>query len=298
MEDVLCRRENEISRIQTNDGGYAVAGYIIEPYYGWSCMDVVNLDSSGTLQWSTIMRSPIYPREIAYSIAQIADGGYVVAGYSDYYWDMYIVKLNPSGTVEWSKTVGGADGDEARSIVRTNDGGVVVTGISRSFGAGGYDMYIVKFDSSGSTCGNSVSRAGYSGTFGTVGTSSPAETSPTPTVTNPTPTVGDGGTIATICVTRVQSISNEIPNSFELYQNYPNPFNSSTTISFQLPVSDYVQLAVYDMLGKEISELVNERVNPGTYEVEWNATNYPNGVYLYKLTAGDYTQTKKMVLAK
>src|SRR4030095_7468017 len=94
------------------------------------------------------------------------------------------------------------------------------------------------------------------------------------------------------------NINSEIPKEFSLSQNYPNPFNPKTIINFQLPMFNYVSLILYDVLGKEVASLVNEQLKAGTYEVNWDASNYPSGVYYYKLTAGDYTKTKKMVLIK
>ncbi len=100
----------------------------------------------------------------------------------------------------------------------------------------------------------------------------------------------------------IKPISSEVPASFSLSQNYPNPFNPVTKIKFDIPPSKgargMTSLIVYDALGREIAILVNEQLYPGTYEVEWDASNYPSGVYFYKLTAGDYTETKKMVLIK
>jgi photosystem II stability/assembly factor-like uncharacterized protein len=92
--------------------------------------------------------------------------------------------------------------------------------------------------------------------------------------------------------------NNEVVNGFRLYQNYPNPFNPVTVISYQLVVNSYASLKVYDVLGKEVITLVNEQQKPGKYQVEWDGTNYSSGVYYYKLQAGDYTETKKMVLIK
>jgi hypothetical protein len=99
----------------------------------------------------------------------------------------------------------------------------------------------------------------------------------------------------------IQPISSEIPQTFALLQNYPNPFNPSTKIRFQIPLRnghDRSLLKIYDALGREIETLVNEELNPGAYEIEWNAANYPSGVYFYSLTAGTSTQTKKMVVIK
>jgi photosystem II stability/assembly factor-like uncharacterized protein len=81
-------------------------------------------------------------------------------------------------------------------------------------------------------------------------------------------------------------------------QNYPNPFNPSTIISFKLPEQTNVELKVYDVLGNEVATLVNELKPAGNYEAEWNASNLPSGVYIYKLRAGTYTQMKKMLLLK
>jgi photosystem II stability/assembly factor-like uncharacterized protein len=101
----------------------------------------------------------------------------------------------------------------------------------------------------------------------------------------------------------IENISNEIPAQFHLYQNYPNPFNPATKIKFSLPLPSKggvheVKLIIYDILGKEVATLVNEELKPGTYEVEWNASNYPSGVYYYSLQADEYKETKKMVVIK
>ncbi|HEY3250525.1 MAG TPA: T9SS type A sorting domain-containing protein, partial [Ignavibacteria bacterium] len=85
---------------------------------------------------------------------------------------------------------------------------------------------------------------------------------------------------------------------FNLYQNYPNPFNPATNISFALPKSSFVKLVVYDILGREIAVLVNEQLKPGTYEIQWDSKNFSSGVYIYKLAAGEFVNTKKMVLTR
>lgn len=96
----------------------------------------------------------------------------------------------------------------------------------------------------------------------------------------------------------IHNINATIPNSFYLYQNYPNPFNPATKIKFDLPKSNHVKLVIYDVLGKEIAVLLNQKQLAGTYEVDWNGTNYTSGVYFYKLVTEGYSETKKMVLLK
>ena len=89
-----------------------------------------------------------------------------------------------------------------------------------------------------------------------------------------------------------------IPTEFILHQNYPNPFNPSTKISWQSPVNSDQTLKIYDVLGNEVATLVNEHRNAGSYEVDFNASALSSGVYFYKLQAGSFIQTKKMMLVK
>ena len=96
------------------------------------------------------------------------------------------------------------------------------------------------------------------------------------------------------------SVDNEIisPQEFGIDQNYPNPFNPTTTIKYQIPELSFVTLKVYDVLGNEIATIVNEEKPIGIYEVEFDATGLPSGIYFYKLRAGTFVETKKMVLMK
>ena len=88
------------------------------------------------------------------------------------------------------------------------------------------------------------------------------------------------------------------PESFKVFQNYPNPFNPTTTFRYSIPTQSKVVIKVYDILGKEIATLINEEKSVGTYELTWNAENLPSGVYFYQLKAGDFIDTKKMILLK
>ncbi len=92
--------------------------------------------------------------------------------------------------------------------------------------------------------------------------------------------------------------NNLIPEEYRLEQNYPNPFNPSTTIKFQLMKPGITTLKIYDGLGREVTSLVNNALQAGSYEIEFNASQYPSGIYYYKITSGEFSQTKKMILAK
>lgn len=89
-----------------------------------------------------------------------------------------------------------------------------------------------------------------------------------------------------------------IPKNFELSQNYPNPFNPSTTIEYSIPRDANVTLKIFDVLGKEVATLENSQKSAGTYILNWNASNYSSGIYFYRFTAGEFTETKKMFLVK
>lgn len=97
----------------------------------------------------------------------------------------------------------------------------------------------------------------------------------------------------------INQISSEVPSEFKLFQNYPNPFNPDTKIKYQLAKKNqFVLLIVYDVTGKEIVKLVNRSQDAGTYEVFFSAFALPSGIYFYKLSTGNYTETKKMLLVK
>lgn len=99
-------------------------------------------------------------------------------------------------------------------------------------------------------------------------------------------------------ITDVARDTEIIPTEFTLQQNYPNPFNPSTKISYSIPSSEYVTLKIYDILGSEIALLVNKEQTAGFYNVEFNATNFPSGIYIYTLQFGNRMTSKKMILLK
>jgi hypothetical protein len=114
-----------------------------------------------------------------------------------------------------------------------------------------------------------------------------------------------------IKLSQVTGISNQnliIPQNYQLYQNYPNPFNPTTKIKFDIPTSlsfphapsgnPLISLKIYDILGREIQTLVNESLQPGSYEVTFDGSNLPSGIYFYRLETNNFVQTKKMLMIK
>ncbi|MCX8105743.1 MAG: T9SS type A sorting domain-containing protein [Ignavibacterium album] len=106
---------------------------------------------------------------------------------------------------------------------------------------------------------------------------------------------------ATVKYNTVLGIDNKIsetPTDFSLFQNYPNPFNPNTKIQFSVSTAEFVSLKVFDVLGNEVATLVSEQLTPGIYQHNFDATNLSSGVYYYKLQAGNYSETKKMILMR
>ncbi|MFZ1321640.1 MAG: T9SS type A sorting domain-containing protein [Ignavibacteria bacterium] len=113
--------------------------------------------------------------------------------------------------------------------------------------------------------------------------------------------VGTNGKISSTItggITSVSALSENLPDEFSLSQNYPNPFNPRTVINYDLRVTGNAKLVLYDVLGNEVAELVNEKQNAGSYSVEFDGSNYASGIYFYKLTVGDFKETKRMMLIK
>ena len=90
----------------------------------------------------------------------------------------------------------------------------------------------------------------------------------------------------------------EVPEEFGLDQNYPNPFNPATVISYQLPVNSDVTLEVFNMLGQHVATLVNDSQQAGRYEVSFDASSLSSGTYIYRIEAGEFTETKQMMFVK
>jgi len=136
---------------QTTDGGYIVTGVTNSFGSGDTDLLLVKFDSSGDLTWAKTVGGPDI--DLGYSVAPTSDGGYIVNGETRSFgagdYDLFLAKFDSSGDLTWAKTVGGTDIDLGYSVATTSDGGYIVTGTTNSFGAGDYDLFLVKFNSSG-----------------------------------------------------------------------------------------------------------------------------------------------------
>jgi photosystem II stability/assembly factor-like uncharacterized protein len=99
-------------------------------------------------------------------------------------------------------------------------------------------------------------------------------------------------------ITGIKNDNSDLPSAFFLDQNFPNPFNPTTTIGYSIPTTSGVVISIYNILGEKVAGLVNEEKSAGYYQMKWNASNFPGGIYLYELRAGSYFQVKKLLLIK
>lgn len=257
----------------------------------------VKYNSSGNEQWNARYNGPGNQSDIAKCISVDALGNVYVSGGS---WggaaegyDFATVKYNPSGIQQWTARYNNFSSDYVYSMLMDDSSNLYVTGFD-----GAYKT--IKYNSAGSE------QWGMRYNSGTMN----ADYIPSISKDNQNNIYVSGSSIQstqnsydyTIIkysqVTGINQISNEVPENYSLNQNYPNPFNPVTNFRFSIPKADNVNITVYNISGKEISILVSSFLNAGTYEIDWSGNNYSSGIYFYRLTAGDFSETKKMLLLK
>ena len=219
--------------------------------------------------------------------------------------DYSVFKLNTEGNIIWHKNYNGDfnGNDNLSSIVTDNSGNLFITGtcqainsnndiVSIKYDQTGATKWIAKFDPASSYYESSFNLR-LSNDFNSVYICGAIED------TNSIYT--DYLLLKYSQLIGISPISSEIPEQFSLSQNHPNPFNPSTKIKFEIPLNvettrRVVSLRIFDVLGREVRTLVNENLKPGVYEADFNAAGLPSGVYFYKLNAGNFTETKKMII--
>ena len=242
--------------------------------------------------------------------AVFKDGFVYVGGYAQGVGtnrDYLTIKYNAAGNNMWTQTYDGpASGrDQCNSIAVDEFGDVYVTGESKGtdgishiatvrYNPNGTQQWVQRYNSG--QCSGYVDEAGLGVAVGPTGG----------ILVTGWSTQIDNNCSFTDCTTLkytqtglgISSNGGNIPDKYSLEQNYPNPFNPATNINFAVPKSGLVTLVVYDITGKEITTLVNENLPAGSYKVNFDASHLSSGVYLYRITSGDFTDVKKMVLVK
>jgi hypothetical protein len=163
------KADGGFSIIQTSDGGYAIAGTTGSFGAGEADIYVIKLDANGNLQWTKTIGGKDW--DVGHSLIQTSDGGYAIAGETESFGaggaDVYVVKLDANGNLQWTKTIGGENTEKGRSLIQTSDGGYAIAGTTTSFGEGVSGAYLVKLDANGNlqwtkTIGGPESEIGFS----------------------------------------------------------------------------------------------------------------------------------------
>lgn len=374
--------------IETPDGGYLIIGDTRSYGLGGS-QDVylIKVNSSGNVDWAKSFGD--IGTDVGYSVTIGSDNKYVIAGYTNSFgfggYDAFLMKVDSGGFLEWFHTYGGYTDDYAIDVTGTPDNGLAFTGIRSSNTLGGEDVYLVKTDADGySNCAvgvfspNVFTISNLQATdlnMGTLDYSSATNLN----LTTFNPNSGENSSCAIIpvelksfnyeleknnvalnwfTVTETNNMGfkvikdgddigfvpgagtttepreysfkdenvntgnyiykliqidydgtnkkigelevsvNNIPSTFILEQNYPNPFNPSTIINYALPRNTSINLSIYNSLGEKIVLLQEGFKEAGYYQIEFNGSSLPSGIYFYSLLSEDFIMTKKMVLLR
>ena len=299
---------------QTADGGYIIVGtkdinIVGIPHDIW----LIKTDSQGNEEWNNTFDSGY--REYGTDIEIDADGGFIIAGYriwDEYYYtlddELFFIKTDSYGDTIWTSTFDIGYYENVLDGVLTNDGSYIITGQTTFMESGtnliDSEVLLLKINSDGDslwtkTFGGVESDKGYS----------VKQTSDNGYIIAGTTASFGNEFLELYLIRTIPDIENatasiqELPSSFYLHNNYPNPFNPVTTLRYDLPKDALVNITIYDMMGRVVKTMVNSQQNAGFKSVRWNATNDKGapvsaGVYLYTIEAGQFRQTKKMVLLK
>jgi photosystem II stability/assembly factor-like uncharacterized protein len=374
--------------IETSDGGYLIVGHTRSYGLGGSeDIYLVKTNINGDVEWAKAYGG--IGNERGYGVLQNSDGKYILSGFTNSFgfggYDAFLMKIDVIGNLEWFHTYGGNTNDYTFDVKETSDNGFALIGRRSTNTFGSDDVYLIKTDQDGnSNCEFGTFNANVFEISNLVAVDISMSTSSTIsvadlnlTVVNPNtaentwcgiipvelksflyeidgskvllkwstatetnnmgfriirdgeelgfiPGAGtttepqnysftdenvENGTYlysliqidydgTTENVGEIEVLINNTPVDYSLQQNFPNPFNPSTIISFTVPERTKVVLKVYDVLGTEVEELINDIKSPGRYEVKFDSNHLPSGIYLYTIQAGKFTDSKKMILLK
>ena len=296
-------------------GNICVTGYANDNVNNNTILITLKYDSLGVLLWEkTYQNNSTSFNDYGYHLGIDRYNYIYVAGYTAIGPDIvtnrdYLtIRYKPNGDTSWVRKYNGPGNniDWPHQLTIDRQCTVYVTGGSTG-SSGNMDYFTISYD----TLGNVIWSSRYNGTGNNDDYAQyiALDNAQNLFITGHSFETGTGGDIATMKFSKnvgIQNINENIPDNYVLYQNYPNPFNPTTKIKFDvastplipLQRGTLVVLKVYDIMGREVQTLVNDRLDSGTYETSFDGSQLSSGVYFYKLITKDFTETKKMLMIK
>jgi len=271
---------------QTNDGGYIITGHTNSFGAGSYDFYLIKTNISGDTLWTKTIGG--VNDENSYCVKQTSDGGYIIVGMTGIFqtliFDVYLVKTNAAGAILWTKTYGGNDYDCGNSVQQTLDGGFILAGQTRSFGAGNGDVYLIKTNNSGDTVWTKT----YGGADDDKGLSVRQTLDGGFIMTGQTYSFGTANSEVFLIKTDADGYSSPLGVNNLLIQNlelkaYPDPFSTYTTIEYKNFKTVQLKLTLYNTFGKAVRQI--EHISNGQIRLERNGLE--NGIYILKLYCDD-----------
>lgn len=281
----------------TSDSSFAFTGIMDN-----SSLMVLKVNDSGDSLWLKTFHGSNFEEGTA--IVEASNNELMVLGHTSSFGagdlDIYLVCVNSDGDSVFTKTFGSAFYEEGRDIIKLNNNEFIIGGnTTQNSSSNTMDYYIISVDSLGETNWSKI-----------IGTQNPERCYDLFNTEDGNFLIAGSNSLSGLedaALTLIKgdigtSVNDETTdiNSFILHEAYPNPFNPSTNIKYTIPQAANISIKVYGILGNLIGEIVNEYMNPGTYTVKFNSSEYnlSSGVYFYTIRAGSFVSTKKMVLTK
>jgi hypothetical protein len=273
----------EVSSVQqTSDGGYIVAGLTDSFGAGYYDIFLIKTDANGNIQWAKTYGGTDY--DWASSVQHTSDGGYIVASFTLSFiggWgDIFLIKTDTNGNLQWAKTYGGTYWEEAYSVQQTSDGGYIVAGYTTSFGAGNRDIFLIKTDVNGNIGSCSIVQ----NVSPTVNTVSPTVTTPSPSVSSVSPTVNS---VSLTVTTPTPTVSEPCPLSISEFCQITSGLITPYKGGIKVSRSGEFEVKVYNVSGFMVKSI------KGKNEVKLELSR---GVYFVEVISGEKVIREKVVI--
>jgi hypothetical protein len=287
--------------IETSDKNYLVTGASGSP----NNMYIAKLNSSnGDTIWTCSLGGN--NREWGYALCNSYNGGYIALGSTNSFgaggYDIYLAEITADGDTIATKTFGMAQNENCYSICQTPDSGYIICGSTNSIGTGLNDIYVIKLDINLDTLWTET----YGGIYNDWANQILCSADGNYVIIGSTESFGNSGDVYFLKISENDPSnidfdsdnSIDLPDRYSLTQNHPNPFNPTTTISYSVAQSGHVKLTIYNVLGQEMTTLVDGHLTSGKYKAQLNAQSWRSGIYFYQLKAGGQSFVKRMLLIK